>query len=381
MATSTVDQNKQKKTSSIAESKRLAKLHSNRKKIHKKKVKLDDLAQFAEQLAAMLEAGLPLVLSLEALKDQTSDPVFGLVIAEIRSDVSTGTSFSDALRKFPNVFPNFFISMVEAGEASGALAELMQKVAEYLVGSSRLAKKVKSALTYPAAVIGLAVVLVNVLLIFVIPVFADMFASFGAALPAPTQLLITVSNFLRDNVLFIIIALFVMWRLWARFVKTHSGRVFKDSLLNRVPIVGPFLKKIAIARFTRTYSTLLRAGVPILKAIDICGSVTDNTFVEDACVNLSRHITQGGQMSEVLQNEPYFPKLVTHMARAGEQAGAVETMMDKVANFFDIEVEKTVANLTSLLEPILIVTIGVIVGGIVMAMFLPIFQLSSVVGG
>lgn len=371
---------KENKPSSIEETKRLAKLNAYRKRIKKKKIALDDLAQFCEQLAAMLEAGLPLVVCLEALKEQTNDPVFALIVAELKTDVGGGTTFSDAMRKFPNAFPGFIVSMVEAGEASGALGELMEKIAEYLVGSSRLAKKVKSALTYPMVVIAMAIILVNVLLIFVIPVFAEMFTSFGAKLPLPTRILIETSHFLNHYIIYFLVLMAIGWRFLSKYLQTRPGRVMKDTFFSKIPVIGTFLQKIAIARFTRTYATLIRAGVPIIKSIDICGAVSNNVFIEDTCANISRHVTQGGQISEILQNDKYFPKLVTHMTRAGEQSGAVDKMMDKVANFYDVEVEKTVTSLTSLIEPFLIVTVGLVVGGIVTAMFMPIVQLSSIVG-
>jgi len=370
-----------KKKLSFAESQRLAKLKSYEKAAHRKKIKLDSLTVFTQQISSMLEAGLPLVSALEALQDQTEDPVFKIIIRDVRNDIAGGTSFSEAVRKFPNAFPNLFVSMVEAGEASGALADIMAKVAIYFEDSLALFKKVKSALTYPIAVIGLAVVLVNVLLIFVIPVFAEMFAGFGAELPKPTQLLIDISNFLQSNIIYLIIGAIVFWKLLGKLTATPKGRRAKDVFFSKLPIVGNLTRKINISRFCRTYAILLRSGVPILRSLEICSSASNNTYVESACTNITRHVSQGGQLSEIIAMTPYFPSMVKHMAKAGEQTGNVDGMMNKIADFYDTEVDNIVDSLTSLMEPILICVLGVVIGGIVMAMFLPIFQLSSVVGG
>lgn len=362
------------------ESQRLAKQKAYEKKAKKKRIKLADLTVFTQQLASMLNAGLPLVSALEALQEQTENPIFSIVIREVRNDISGGTSFSEAVSKFPNAFPNLFISMVEAGEASGSLADILAKVATYFESSLALMKKVKSAMTYPIAVIGLAVALVNVLLIAVIPVFAEMFADFGADLPRPTQMLIDLSEFLKSYIIFLIAGMVGVFFLIRKAVGTPKGKRFKDIFFSRLPIIGNLTKKVAISRFSRTYAILLRSGVPILRALEICGNASGNTFIEDACEEISTQVSQGGQLSDVLAENPYFPPMVKHMARAGEQTGNVDGMMNKIADFYDTEVENIVDALTSLMEPVLICVLGVIIGGIVMAMFMPIFELSSVVG-
>ncbi|MFP4156571.1 MAG: type II secretion system F family protein [Opitutales bacterium] len=372
---------KGKKKSSFSENQRRAKRRALEKKAGRKKIKLEELAIFTQQLAAMLEAGLPLVSALEALEDQTENPVFKIIIRNVRNDISAGRTFSEASREYPNAFPNLFTSMVEAGEASGGLAEILAKTASYFEESVKLAKKVKGAMVYPAVVIGLAVVLVNVLLIFVIPVFAEMFDGFGAELPKPTQLLIDLSDFLKGYILYILAALFGIYKLIGKFVKTPKGRLFKDQLLIKIPVVGELITKVTLSRFCRTYAILMRSGVPILKALEIVSTASNNTFVEKACKNIIRRISAGGQVSEVLEEDPYFPPMLKHMSKAGEQTGNVDGMLVKVADFYDDEVDNLVAALTSLMEPLLITFLGVVIGGIVMAMFLPIFQLSSVVGG
>lgn len=370
-----------KKRVSFSESQKLAKMRAYEKKAKKYKIKLGDLTVFTQQLGSMLEAGLPMVSSLEALMEQTEDPVFRVIIRDVRNEVASGNPLSAASRKYPRAFNNLFVSMVEAGEASGALAPILKKVADYFEATLALTKKVKSALTYPIAVISLSIILVNVLLIFVIPVFAEMFEDFGEALPAPTQMLIDVSGFLKSNIVFLILGGGVAVYILKKFLSTERGRRFRDQLFMRLPIIGNLRQKISLSRFCRTYAILSRSGVPILRSLEIVSSASDNTYVEDACREISKSISQGGQVSDVLREDPYFPPMMKHMVKAGEQTGNVDGMMLKVADFYDTEVDTTVSGLTSLLEPIMIVVIGVIVGGIVMAMFLPIFELSNVVGG
>jgi type IV pilus assembly protein PilC len=359
----------------------LAKQKSLEKKAKNYNLPLGELAIFTQQIASLLTAGLPLVQCLEALQDQTEDQVFQVVIRDVRVDISSGTSFSAAVKKFPRSFNNLFISMVEAGEASGALAEILAKVAAYFESTVKLTKKVKSAMTYPIAVISLAVVLVNVLLIFVIPVFAAMFADFGAKLPAPTQLLIDSSNFMKYNFHWIVLGAIAAWWGLRKFIATPKGRRLKDQLLVRAPIFGNLIHKIALSRFCRTYATLIRSGVPILRTLEIVAGASGKVQIEDACAEISKHVSQGGQVSEVLAVNPFFPPMMKHMVKAGETTGNVDGMLNKTADFYDTECEATVASLTSLIEPLLIVFLGVIVGGIVVAMFLPIFQLGAVAGG
>jgi type IV pilus assembly protein PilC len=359
----------------------LAKQKSLEKRAKRYKLPLGELAIFTQQIASLLTAGLPLVQCLEALQDQTEDPVFRVIIRDVRMDISSGNSFSAAVKKFPRAFNALFISMVEAGEASGALAEILGKVASYFESTVKLTKKVKSAMTYPIAVICLAIALVNVLLIFVIPVFAAMFADFGAKLPAPTQLLIDTSDFLKHNFHWLVLGVVAAWWLLKRLISTPKGRRVKDQALVRAPIFGGLIHKIALSRFCRTYATLIRSGVPILRTLEIVSGASGKVQVEDACTEIAKHVSQGGQVSEVLAVNSFFPPMMKHMVKAGETTGNVDGMMNKIADFYDTECEATVSALTSLIEPLLIVFLGVVVGGIVMAMFLPIFQLGAVAGG
>ncbi|MBC8009114.1 MAG: type II secretion system F family protein [Burkholderiales bacterium] len=366
---------------SFAASQALAKQKANERKALKYKLPLGELAIFTQQLASLLTAGLPLVQCLEALQDQTEDPIFRIIIRDVRIEISQGSSFSNAVKLYPKAFNSLFISMVEAGEASGALAEILNKVAGYFESSVKLAKKVKSAMTYPIAVIGLAIALVNVLLIFVIPVFAEMFSGFGAKLPLPTQMLIDLSEFLKGNFLWVALGAYGAFWLTKKFIETPRGRRLKDEMLIKAPIFGSLVHKIALSRFCRTYATLVRSGVPILRTLEIVAAASNKVQVEDACVDIAKHVSQGGQVSEVLATNSFFPPMMKHMVKAGESTGNVDGMMNKIADFYDTESEATVAALTSLIEPILIVFLGVVVGGIVMAMFLPIFQLGAVAGG
>lgn len=372
---------KPKKGGGIMAAQALAKQKSLEKRAKKYKLPMEELAIFTQQLASLLTAGLPLVQCLEALQDQTEDPVFQIIIRDVRLDISTGNSFSDAVKKFPRAFNSLFISMIEAGEASGGLAEILGKVAGYFEASVKLTKKVKSAMTYPIAVIGLAVALVNVLLIFVIPVFAAMFADFGAKLPAPTQFLIDLSDFLKANFLYLLIGCYAIFWVMKKFIATPKGRRAKDNFLVKAPIFGNLIHKIALSRFCRTYATLIRSGVPILRTLEIVAGASNNVQIEDACDEVAKHVSQGGQVSEVLAANSFFPPMMKHMVKAGESTGNVDGMMTKISDFYDVEVDATVASLTSLIEPLLIVFLGVVVGGIVMAMFLPIFQLGAVAGG
>jgi type IV pilus assembly protein PilC len=366
---------------SFWETQRLAKQKAYEKKARTKKVKLEALTVFTQQLSSMLEAGLPLVSALEALQEQTEDPVFQIIIRNVRQDVSGGTSFSEATAKYPRAFPNLFISMVQAGEASGGLALILGKVAVYFEDTVKLMKKVKGAMTYPVAVILMAVGLVQVLLIFVIPVFAEMFESFDQELPVPTQILISTSDFLKAYIIFILLGLFGIGVMIKKFVATPKGRLMKDRFLYKMPVLGELIQKVALSRFCRTYAILLRSGVPILQCIDIVSRASGNTFIEKACREINKAISQGGQLSEVVAEQAYFPPTIKHMARAGEQTGNVDGMMNKIADFYDNEIETAVEALTSLMEPLLICFLGVVIGGIVMAMFLPIFNMAGAVGG
>lgn len=334
--------------SSVRAAQALAKQKSLEKKAKTYGLGLAELSIFTSQLASLLQAGLPLVSCLEALQDQTEDQIFRIVIRDVRNDISTGTSFSASVKKFPKSFPNLFISMVEAGEASGGLAEILGKVAGYFESTVKLTKKVKSAMTYPVAVIGLAIALVNVLLIFVIPVFAAMFADFGAKLPKPTQMLIDLSDFMKAmpphlGGWTLVLAAYGIYFFGSKYIATPNGRRQKDNFLVKAPIFGNLVHKIALSRFCRTYATLMRSGVPILRTLEIVSSASGKCQVEDACAEIAKHVSQGGQVSDIMAVNPFFPPMMKHMVKAGETTGNVDGMMNKIADFYDTEIDATVA--------------------------------------
>lgn len=376
-ATATASASTVRKSNSFFENQRLAKQRVYEKKAKTKKIALAKLTTFTQQLSAMLEAGLPLVQALEALQDQTDDPVFRIVIRNVKVDVASGTAFSEACAKYPKAFPNLFVSMVEAGEASGGLGSLMHRVSVYFEDTVKLMRHVKGAMTYPISVMAIAIGLIAVLMVFVIPVFKDMFVSFGSDLPAPTQMLFDLSMFIKSYIIHIIVAGAVVAFAIKKYVATPKGRRVRDQVVRRMPIAGALMREVSVSRFTRTYAILLRAGVPILRAIEIVSRASNNTYIEDACVKINRQISQGGQLSEIIAEESYFPPVVKHMARAGEQTGNVDGMMNKVADFYDEEVQVKVESLTRLMEPLLTCFLGVVIGAIVMAMFLPIFNLAA----
>lgn len=359
----------------------LAKQKAYERQAKRKRIKLEEMTVFTQQLAAMLDAGLPLVSALEALEEQAGNPVFQVIIRKVRTEVAAGRSFSEACAAYPNAFPKLFVSMVEAGEASGGLAEILEKTSVYFEDTVKLLRQVKAALMYPIAVIALAIILVNVLLIFVIPVFSEMFSDFGSELPTPTQILIGISEFLRTYILLLLVGLIGLLWLLRRAARTPRGRTLKDRLILKIPVLGELTRKVNLSRFCRTYAILMRSGVPILRTLEIVAAASNNVFVEGACRDVAKHVSQGGQVSEIVAQDAYFPPMVKHMTKAGERTGNVDGMMVKVADFYDAEIETLVAALTSLMEPLLICFLGIVIGGIVMAMFLPIFELSSVAGG
>jgi type IV pilus assembly protein PilC len=327
----------------------------------------------------MLEAGITLVSALEAIQEQTQNPIFRIIIRNVKNEVSAGRTLSEACADYPRAFPKMFVSMVQAGEASGGLAEILDKTSVYFEETVKLIRKVKGALTYPAVVISIAIGLVIFMLIAIIPVFAGMFEEFDQELPKPTLVLIGLSSFMKSNFLFLLIGMIGFFFFIKHLIATPKGRIKKDQLLAKIPVIGDLIRKVSLSRFCRTYAILIRAGVPILQTLDIVRNASSNTYVEKACTKISKQINQGGQLSDVLIQDPYFPPMIRHMTRAGEQTGNVDGMMTKVADFYDSEVDTLVAALTSLMEPLLICFLGFVIGGIVIAMFLPIFNLSSVI--
>lgn len=345
------------------------------------KVNLSDLVIFTRQLATMIDAGLAMVQSLQALADQTDNKVMRDVIKDVTTRVEGGDSFSEALQKHPKVFTRLYYSMVGAGEKGGLLAEILARLATYLENTARLRKKVKSALMYPVAVTVVAIGITTFLLVKVVPVFASIFTDFGGKLPTPTQYLINVSNFMKNNFILIFVALAAGIGGWIYYVKTPAGRAFWDAKRIKLPIFGQIAHKICLARFTRTMASLVRSGVPILEVLTIVQNTVGNVVMENALKTAAVDIERGEGISAALSKHPVFPILIIRMLSAGEQTGKIDSMLERVADFLDEEIETTLDGLTSLIEPILIVFLGVVVGGIVVCMFLPIFKLSDLVSG
>lgn len=343
------------------------------------KVGLSELVLFARQLATMIDSGIPLVQSLEILTEQIEHRGFKAIVATIRKDVSTGSSFHEALAKHPKVFTPLFVNMVKAGESSGALDDIMDRLATYLEKTDSLIRKVRSALTYPVVVSIMAVIITLIMLIKIVPVFKSIYTDFGGKLPLPTQILVTVSD--------ILINYFFMWLavagagafLLGRFFKTEKGILIFDHFQLNMPIFGVILRKVAVSKFCRTLATLVKSGVPILSALEIVGKTAGNKIIENAVDKVRASIREGENITDPLLRSKVFPPLVVRMISVGEQTGELEKMLTKIADFYDDQVDASVAGITSLIEPLVIAFLGVVIGTIVICMFLPIFKLSSLV--
>jgi type IV pilus assembly protein PilC len=345
-------------------------------------VKETDLVLFTRQLSTMIEAGISLVQAMTALYDQC-DPKRQRNLRHIISDVTTrvqgGETFHESIAKHPRVFDRLFVSMVKAGEHGGLLAEILDRLAGFLEASARLRKKVKSAMTYPVIVICIAFAITTFLLVKVVPIFGEIFKDFGAKLPAPTQFLIDVSEFIRGEWYFLVLLLAGIFVGARTFLRSTRGKQIADRYKLKLPIFGPLIHKICMSRFSRTFAQLIRSGVPILEVLDIVGGASGNHVVETSIKGVSEDVEKGDNLSVALSKKKIFPPMMLRMVSAGEATGKIDTMLEKMADFWDEEIEAMLDALTSLIEPLLIVFLGVIVGGIVIAMFLPIFKLNEVV--
>ena len=347
----------------------------------RKKVKEKEIVIFTRQFATMIDAGLPLVQCLEILSGQQDNAFFKEVLLKVKGDVEAGSTFADALRKHPSVYNDLFCNLVAAGEAGGILDTILNRLAGYIQKSMNLKKKVKGAMVYPTAVMGVALVVVAALLLFVIPVFQKMFADMGGTLPGFTQLVINISEIMRTYwwaLLGFFVGLFFSFR---SFYRTEKGRERVDDYLLRLLVIGPLIRKVAIAKFTRTLSTMLSSGVPILEGLEIVARTSGNKTVEKAIMKTRSSIGEGKTIAEPLGASGIFPAMVVQMISVGESTGALDSMLSKIADFYDDEVDSAVAALTSLLEPVLMVFLGTTIGALVIAMYLPIFRMASIVGG
>lgn len=347
----------------------------------KPKVSSKDLVVFTRQFATMIDAGLPLVQCLDILGRQQKNKTFKDVLTSVKESVESGSTFADALKKHPRIFDELYVNLVAAGEVGGILDTILNRLAAYIEKSLKLKKQVKSALTYPTTVVGVAVVVVAVILIFVIPSFAKMFADAGAALPLPTQIVINLSNFVQHYFLAIIGGIVILIFGIKRIYRTGKGRETIDAWLLKLPIFGILIRKVAVAKFTRTLGTMVSSGVPILDGLDIVAKTAGNKVVEKAIYRVKQSISEGKTIAEPMEKSGVFPPMVCQMIGVGEQSGSIDAMLNKVADFYDDEVDEAVGNLTSMMEPLLMLFLGTTVGGLVIAMYLPIFKLAGTVAG
>jgi type IV pilus assembly protein PilC len=346
----------------------------------KQKVNQRSVAIFTRQLATMIDAGLPLVQSLEVLSSQQENKVFKNIIRGIKEDVEGGSTFAGALKKHPAAFNDLYTNLVIAGEEGGILDTILIRLATYIEKAEALKKKVKSALIYPATIVTVAVAVVMILMIFVIPVFETMFSSAGQSLPLPTVIVLTMSKMIKKYIVIFIPALILLFFLFKKYYQTQSGRTVVDRLLLRLPVFGPLFRKIAVARFSRTLGTLVSSGVPILDGLSIVSRTSGNRAIEIAIMNARASIREGETIAEPLNRSALFPPMVIQMIAVGESTGALDSMLSKIAEFYEEEVDVAVANLTSLLEPMLMIFLGVVIGGVVIAMYLPIFNMANAIG-
>lgn len=344
-------------------------------------VPIKDLAVFTRQFSVMIDAGLPILQCLEVLGGQAQNKVFQRTLTAVRDDVEAGSSLAGALRKHPAVFDDLYCNLVAAGEAGGILPTILQRLAAYLEKIVKLRRAVRSALTYPAVVIVIAGIVVWVILTYVIPTFRDLFAELGATLPLPTRIVIALSNVLARFgwiVLILLVVAFIAIRRW--YKTTRTGRMTIDRLLLRTPILGGVLRKIAVARFCRTMATLISSGVPIIEALEVTAKTSGNAVVEEAILKVRTEVEAGRGIAESMDRTGVFPAIVTHMVSVGEQTGALDTMMNKVAEFYEEEVDAAVEGFMALIEPVMIAFLGLVIGSIVVSMYLPIFGLVSKIG-
>jgi len=357
-------------------------IHMEKKKfksMRDRKIKMDDIVVFSRQLATMIDAGIPLVQALGILSEQIESKDFKQVIMAVRADIETGMSFCDALSKHPAVFSELFINMSRAGEASGMLNEVLDRLAGYMEKTAALIRKIRSSMVYPIVVVSMAIIITAVLLLKVVPTFKGIFEMLGGKLPVPTLILIGVSDILRKYFLIICIVFTLLGILLGRYIRTEKGRYIFDKRKLKLPVLGPLFRKVAVAKFSRTLSTLVKSGVAILAALEIVGKTSGNKVIEEAISNCRVAIRQGEPIATPLAKSGVFPPMVTRMIGVGEQTGQLEKMLTKIADFYDEQVDAAVSGLTSVIEPVVIAFLGIIIGGIVIALFLPIFKITELI--
>lgn len=346
----------------------------------KQKVSERDVVVFARIFATMINAGLPLIQCLDLLQKQEQNKSFAKVIGSIKEEIEGGSTLTDALKKFPKVFDDLFVNLVAAGESGGILDVILQRLSGYMEKSMKLKSKVKGAMTYPVSVLVVSIGVVAILLLKVIPVFQTMFEGMGSALPGPTQFIVDASQFAQDYFLYMVIGLALIVYAFKRYYATEQGTLAVDGLVLKSPVFGPLLKKVAVAKFTRTLSTMMASGVPILEGLSIVSRTSGNKIIEMALMKTRKSISEGKTIAEPLMETDIFPPIVGQMIAVGEATGALDTMLSKLADFYDDEVDAAVDAMTTLLEPFMMVFLGGLIGGIIIAMYLPIFQMAAAAG-
>ncbi len=345
------------------------------------KIDTKDLVIFTRQFATMIDSGLPLVQCLDILSSQQEKPAFKEILLKVKESVESGSTFADALGKHPKAFDALYVNLVAAGEIGGILDTILNRLAAYIEKAMKLKKQIKGAMVYPTTIMSIAVIVVGVILVFVIPTFAKMFAEFGGELPAPTKFVIALSNFLTKYIIVIIALFFIISAAIKKYYATPTGRKQIDRLALKLPIAGPLIRKVSVAKFTRTLGTMISSGVPIMDGLEIVAKTAGNVIVEEAIYGVRQAISEGKTMAEPLQECGIFPPMVVQMIAVGEATGAMDAMLNKIADFYDDEVDDAVSAMTAMMEPLLMVFLGTVVGGLVVAMYLPIFKMASAVGG
>jgi len=348
--------------------------------LFQKKVKEKDVVIFSRQFATMIDAGLPIIQCLELLGAEEENVAFKKIITTIKDDIESGISLTDALKKYPDVFDELFVNLVAAGEAGGILDVILNRLSAYMEKAMKLKAKVKGAMTYPASVLVISIAVVILLLYKVVPVFEEMFAGFGSALPGPTQFLVNASAFVQSNILYMIGVAIIIAVAFKRYYKTERGRLQVDTLVLKAPVFGMLLKKVAVAKFSRTLATMMSSGVPILEGLDIVSKTAGNKVIENALMDTKKSISEGKTIAEPLSESGIFPSMVVSMIGVGENTGALDAMLAKIADFYDDEVDAAVDAMTALLEPFMMVFLGGVVGGMIIALYLPIFSMAGAVG-
>ena len=343
------------------------------------KVKNADVILFARQFSTMIDAGLPIIQCLDILYTQQGNVTFRKMLKEIKESVEGGATLAEALKKFPKHFDDLFVNMIAAGEAGGILDAILRRLAAYMEKTAKLKAKVKGAMTYPIVTLLVAVAVLAVILIFVIPVFEEMFADFGGELPTATKIVVAMSDMVKSKALYILIAIIIGVFAFKKFYSTEKGTAVVDDLILKFPVFGDLLRKVAVAKFTRTMGTMLASGVAILEALDIVAKTAGNKTIEKAIYDVRSGIAEGRTMADPLAESNVFPPMVCQMISVGESTGALDAMLEKIADFYDEEVDQAVENLTSLIEPFMLVFLGVTIGGLVVAMYLPIFKMAGAI--